>query len=362
MINDKLKTKISKLRISERKELIDFIRNSYSVFNEYAKVEKCPHCGSNHIVKNGTRNDITRYLCRDCGKSFTYKSNTVLHGIQKLNKWNMFVEDFITLNISTIKEITEKLDISTQTAIDWRHKLLSALASKESKFKNETIEFDEANFLISRKGRRNLGIVDKIKYKQWRKSQVGDSDYNVKVFFTYSRDNKNLDLFVSHMGRTSVKNLENYFLPSKFNSYTAITDKHRSYSSYFKKNDIEHKTFLSKDHVNPLENDVHNQTINAYTREFKNFVNKHMKGVSTKYISFYAKWFEFIMNTKKMIQNRISEAKPLRFDFADEICYNVLDDLNGLELYRQSEYSFTNFLKVNRRTNWGNCKYHYYAA
>ena len=275
----------------------------------------------------------------------------------------MFVEDFITLNISSIKEITKTLDISIQTAIDWRHKLLSALVSKENKFENETIEFDETYFLISRKGVQDLGIKNQKVYRKWRrgKAKIGDSKYNVKMFFTYGRENSHLDLCMNHMGRSSVEKLENYFLPNKFKNIRIISDEHITYSAFCMKHNIPQQTFNSKDHVNPNDKTIHNQTINAYSRDFKNFVNIRLKGVSTKYLGFYAKWFEFIINTKKAIQNKISENKSSKFNFADEICYNVLADNNGLEFFRQSEYSFKNFLKANGRTIYGSCR-NYYAA
>lgn len=354
---DNLKSKIEKLSVKQKRDLINFIKNSYSVFNEIASVDKCPHCGSSHIVKNGTRNEITRYLCRECSKSFTYRSTTVLKGIHKLNKWNSFVEDFVTLNISTINEIKTKLEISTQTAIDWRHKLLAVLVNKENSFVNETVEFDETYFRISRKGRKNLNIKDKSAYKEWRKSLVGDSKYNVKMFFTYGRENSHLDLCMNHMGRSSVKKLESYFLPNRFQNITLISDEHISYKAFCKKHNITHFTFNSKDHVNPTDATIHNQTINAYTREFKQFVNHHLKGVSTKYLGFYAKWFEFISNVKKTIQ-KISKVK---FNLAETICNNILSDFNGLEFYRQSEFSFIQFLKANQRNDYGSCK-HYYTT
>ena len=141
-------------------------------------------------------------------------------------------------------------------------------------------------------------------------------------------------------------------------NYIFLTDKHPSYKAFCIKHNIEQKTFLSKDHINFDDRQVHNQTVNAYIRDFKDFVNKHLKGVSTKYINSYAKWFEFIINTRK----KIREIKNIKFNIADDICNNVLADYNGLELYRQSEYSFVNFLKNNGRTNFGNCKKHYYAC
>ena len=358
---DKLKSNINKLNVKERLELIDFIKNSYSIFNQYAKIEKCPHCSSVKIVKNGVRNNINRFICKDCGKSFTYKSDTILSGIQELNKWNAFVDDFMSLNISSIKDISKKLKISAQTAMDWRHKLLSSLVSRENRFFNDTIEFDESYFLISRKGRRNMEIGNRNTYRRWREGQVGDTDYQVKLFFTYGRNSGVLELFKSHMGRTSAENLNNYFLPNRFQNITTYTDSHRSYSAFFRENNIAHRTFISTDHVNPDTPQVHNQTVNAYTRGFKDFVNKYMRGVSTKYIGLYAKWYEFIVNVKKEIQRKLSNIEDtINYNITDKLCTNVLTDFNGLEYYRQAEFSFLQFLRSNGRTNFGNNSTHYY--
>ncbi len=360
---DKIKSNINKLKVNERLELIDFIKNSYSIFNEFANVEKCPRCQSNHIVKNGVRNNINRFLCRDCGKSFTYKSDTILSGINELNKWNLFVEDFMSLNITPINDLSRKLDISRQTAMDWRHKLLASLVNRENNFSNDTIEFDESYFLISRKGRRNMAITNRSTYRKWREGQVGDTDYQVKLFFTYGRNTGILELFKSHMGRTSAENLNNYFLPNRFQNITTYTDSHRSYSAFFRDNNIEHRTFVSIDHVNPTSAAVHNQTVNAYTRGFKDFVNKYMRGVSTKYIGLYAKWYEFIVNVKKEIQRKIDNVEEtVKYNIADKLCVNILKDFNGLEYFRQSEVSFLWFLRSNGRHNFGNNISHYYST
>ena len=351
----RLKKNVSGLKIDERKQLMEYIKSSYSVFNEHSDVTNCPHCNSKNIKKNGVRNDTQRFLCKECHKTFDFKTNTVLKGLHKINKWNYFLEDFLSLKISTLKELTENIHICRQTAIDWRHKLLAVMSNRENKFKNDVVEFDESYFLISRKGRQDMNIENKKAYKKWRKSQVGDSNYNVKVFFSYGRIEEQLDLCVSHMGRTSAAHMRSYFLPSKFKNITTITDSHNSYKSFFKAANIEHETFISKDHVNKTNNLVHNQTVNAYTNEFKIFVNSHMKGVSTKYLNLYAKWFEFFKNVSRKIED-------FRFNLTDYICSNVVSDNVGLELYRQSEYSFKMFLKNNNRTDYGVCKNHYYST
>jgi hypothetical protein len=84
---------------------------------------------------------------------------------------------------------------------------------------------------------------------------------------------------------------------------------------------------------------------------------KHLRGVSSKYLNFYIKWFQFIQESK----NQLSKKEELRFNLVDEICENVAQDRFGIELYRQAEVSFVRFLKNNGRTNFGDCKNHYYA-
>jgi hypothetical protein len=265
----------------------------------------------------------------------------------------------MSLNLTSLDELKLKLGVTEQTVFNWRHKLLAALSSKDMLFKNETVEFDETWFLVSRKGRQNLQIGNKSSYRHWRKSQVGDSDYNVKVFFTYGRTSKQLELHQSHMGRTSALDLQRYFMTYKFNDITVYTDSHRSYGKFFKQSPYEHKIFKGIHHVGLNDRNIHNQTVNAYIRDFKNFVNRTLKGVSTKYLNNYVKWYQFINVVKNIVRKKLNE-NVVKFDVVDEICSEVVSDKKGLELFRQTEYSFVKFLEQNYRTNYGDCNNHYY--
>ena len=259
-----------------------------------------------------------------------------------------------------LSNVSKTLDITEQTAFNWRHKLLSALSTRDLKFKNDTVEFDETYFLISRKGRQGLNLgKNRSWYRRWRKTQIGDSKYFVKVFFTYGRTSKKLELYKSHMGRTTVSDLARYILPTKFKHVDFYTDSHTVYNRFFDHTNHVHKTFIGKKHINPLDKDVHNQAVNAHTREFKNFVNRTLKGVSTKYLNNYVKWYQFINEVKNLVRKKLNE-NVVKFNVVDKICSEVVSDKKGLELFRQTEYSFLKFLEYNNRTNYGDCKNHYY--
>ena len=34
----------------------------------------CPHCGSHAVVRNGKRNGLQNYKCKECGKYFSYSA------------------------------------------------------------------------------------------------------------------------------------------------------------------------------------------------------------------------------------------------------------------------------------------------
>ena len=356
----RLKTQIDKLPFEDKQVLAEHIKRTCNIFDgQLSAIKNCRACSSERIVKNGKRKGVQKYICRDCGKHFNFKTNTVLSKIQRLDKWHEFVDDFVSLNIMSLKAMVKKLGISEQTAHSWRHKLISSIVVQtEARFYDEKMELDETLFKLSRKGRRNMDIKDKHSYRKWRSGQTGDSPHNAKVFFAYGRDSRQLDLEMTHTGRTTKKNMEAYFIKSKFKEVTVFSDRHVTYKAFFEENEIKYEMFKSSSvHVSFINKEVHNQYVNAYIRNFKAFTNVHMRGVSTKWLPFYAKWFQHFI----YVRNQLSKLSELKFDFTDKMHENLVQDTNGLEMYRQAEISFQKFLKNNGRSNFGDCKHHYYA-
>lgn len=73
-----LKKNMAKLSKSERRRAIESVRDIIraAMFDDAAgsgyAMERCPRCGSVAIVKKGkSRNGEQRYLCRDCGRTFS---------------------------------------------------------------------------------------------------------------------------------------------------------------------------------------------------------------------------------------------------------------------------------------------------
>lgn len=85
-----LKKSLAKLSRTERRKAVELVGDVVraAMFDDAAgdgyEVERCPRCGSVAIVKKGkSRNGEQRYLCRDCGRTFSGSTGRVL-GTSKL--------------------------------------------------------------------------------------------------------------------------------------------------------------------------------------------------------------------------------------------------------------------------------------
>ncbi len=324
---------------SDRQYLLEKLKNLL-IPKISSVISVCPCCESTNFMKHGSYKTTQKYKCRNTGRVFSHKTNSIFSGIQRQDKLEQLIELLSTGFFPTIKQISEKLSISIQTAFDWRTKLLTALY-EEVNMNNQIIEFDEMFFRISRKARHGL------QYRRKRgKKLVGDNNYNVKVFMSYSRSTKKVELFQSHMGKTSMQDMENYLGSKK--DYVPFSDKHQSYERYFLQRDLIYGNFKASDRVSPKDKRVHVQHLNYYSRVLDHFLNNDLRGVSTKYMQGYLNWIMFFENNIKRKSAKINES--------------VINNKSALNIFKQKEKEFQYFLKNNGRSNYGTFKEKYYKT
>jgi transposase-like protein len=335
-MNTNLHRIVNNLSEAQKLELLTLLRNSLSVFvsNE---VIVCPCCNESNFRKDGKYKAVQKYECKSTGKVFTYKTNTVISGISKINKLTELVNMLGEGDLPTLSKIKKQLGVSHQTAFDWRNKILSALYSKPS-LDNQIIEFDEFFHHLSRKGRQKMAYGR----KRGSRRNTGDNKYTGKVFMAFSRSTGKTDFYFSHLGRTKANDVANYLGTNK--EIVVYSDSHRSYSKFCDENGVGHSTFKAKEHISQTEPSVHVQTINAYAGKFKDMINHYHRGVSTKYIQGYCNWFSFTSNE---IRNGI---KPNE---------KIIENKFALQIHKQKEKEFQYLLRNSGRTNFGDCKIKY---
>jgi len=291
-------------------------------------VNACPYCKHDIVVKNGKAKGRQRYLCKACNRNFTQGTRTSKQGVYKKDKFEQYKTIMFTEGFVSIKTMAKRVGISIQTAFDWRHRILLPLSQSDGNFKGIT-ELDDVWMLYSQKGRKGL----KYSRKRGGSKRRGDNDFQVKMLITSDR-NKTNDLSVTRIGRIKSDDISRKISDRMDKDVTLVSDKHRSISSFAKKNNIEHVSFKASEHV--LDNEYHVQTVNGIASRFKGVFNHYLRGVSTKYLQSYANWFGFVeTNSLKSDEEKIS--------IVDE----CLQNQNGWDIYTSIELLYENFIKNN---------------
>lgn len=248
------------------------------------KITSCPTCKSNSICKNGKHKKVQRYLCKNCGKTFTGKTGTLIHGVQDQAKFDKYLKLMLE-GYYSIKKMAALVEISYQTAFDWRHRILTSFKRTPDEFKGIT-EIDDVWFLYSQKGRKGL----KFKRKRGGSNRKGDNEFQAKVLITADRS-KESDLSLVKIGRIAKEDIDGV-LDGKFHpDSTLVSDKHRSISAFAKSQGLRHKRFLSKKHSAGKE--FHIQSVNQMASRLKGILNHQLRGVSTKHLQNYTNWIQF---------------------------------------------------------------------
>lgn len=124
--------------------------------------QACPDCGSVRFVKDGTRNGLQRFVCRDCGRRFTTTSGTFLEKSNYMwDVWVKVVYDLVNCigMDRTLKSLHDDygcLRMHRETLWQMRMKVLYAAWSIPSPTLRGTIQMDDSFFREGQKGTREL--------------------------------------------------------------------------------------------------------------------------------------------------------------------------------------------------------------
>jgi len=76
---------------------------------------ECSRCRSDLTVRNGSYRENQRYLCKNCGRTFNDKTDTIFaHSKLSLTEWYFMVYVFLRFNTS-IRQVEAELNLSYRT-------------------------------------------------------------------------------------------------------------------------------------------------------------------------------------------------------------------------------------------------------
>lgn len=270
------------LNYKQQRDLLNQLQSALSSSRpilEHRHLTECPYCSSEKLYKHANYTaGGTRFKCASCNKTFNEFTGTSIHRVHKKDLWDGFIR--LMLQSKTIREISKILGIARQTALDWRHKALSAFNTLYTKQFKGVVETDDTYFRFNKKGKR--GVV------KYDRKLRGISNQQVSVMVTADRY-KSIDLTVIKLGRITTSALEKKLNLDRFNKSNIIySDNSRIIKNFFRDLDIQHETFIAKKKYNGK---VHVQNVNNLTRRLKDWVKFNFNNVSTKYLGNYLNWF-----------------------------------------------------------------------
>ena len=244
----------------------------------------CPHCGKTRIHKHGTRSGLQRYKCVGCAKTFNALCGTPLARMRKKGLWLRYMTEM--LDSTVLRKIGERLAIDKKTAFLWRHHFSTWLYKDTPARLGGIVEADETYLRISHKGSRLLN--EKPRKRGGDQSIRGLSKKQVCVLTACDRSDHTLE-FITGLGPVKGQWLDLKLTKRIAPDAVLVTDGLQSYSQFCTKEHIGHVIVQSK--KGGRTNDCyHIQHINAYHGRIKVWVNRHFRGVATKYLNHYLWW------------------------------------------------------------------------
>lgn len=290
-IPEQIKSLFSQLSSKEQLNLLDELSvvsvgssSGPTKIHDDEQILSCPHCNSERIIKHSKYKNGQRYKCNSCNKTFSPTTGTLIHHIKKPDTFERYASIIEQEGLLTIAEMAKRLQISIPTSFEWRHKILLSLPKEKEKFSDE-IQMDDLWFLYSQKGRKGL----KYSRKRGGSSRKGDNDFQAKIIA--ASDKSQVEMKLAKIGRIS-KNDIVCTVGDKFTKNTKlVTDGHSSYSAFAKEAELEHVSFIAKNHKAETGENV--QYINNLAERLKTFINRGLRGVSTKYLQLYVSYFAY---------------------------------------------------------------------
>lgn len=311
-IIDQIKGLFKDLDEQEKKELLKELsfQHEPKISIITFDVHKCAHCQSDKITKYGKSKGVQRYLCKSCNRTFLPTTGTSLHYVKKKSKLAEYSEVVKNEGLHTISYMSKRIGISIPTAFEWRHKLLLSTPKKKDKFEGET-QMDDLWVLYSQKGRKGL----EYSRKRGGSKRRGDNDFQVKIIA--ASDKTQVEMKVAKIGRISNTDIIQAVGDKFKNHQKIVTDGHKSYAAFAKEAKLEHISFLSKNHKAETGENV--QYINNLAENFKTWINRILRGVSTKYLQMYSSYFAYTRKNKFDITNESQISNVMVWDIFTNI-------------------------------------------
>jgi transposase-like protein len=230
----------------------------------------CPRCGNEQCYRHGFANDLQRYRCCSCGRTFNDLTGTPLARLRHKAKWLAYSQ--VLLDALPVRKAADRVGVHRNTAFRWRHRFLHWVKLDRPALLNGIVEADETFLLESQKGSRTLYRPPR--RRGGRAAKRGISGELDCILVARDREGRTIDA-VTGRGALKTAQLERDLLPRLDRQALLISDSHAAYRAFARKHRIAHETVNLRAGVRArrLGNlAIHVQNVNAYHQRFKTWL------------------------------------------------------------------------------------------
>jgi transposase-like protein len=247
----------------------------------------CPGCGNARCYRHGFANDLQRYRCCACGRTFNDLTGTPLARLRHKAKWLAYSQ--VLLDSLPVGKAADRVGVHRNTAFRWRHRFLHWVKLDRPAALNGIIEVDETFLLESQKGSRTLDRPPR--RRGGHAAKRGISSELDCILVARDREGRTVDA-VTGRGALTAAQLERDLLPRLDRQASLVSDSHAAYRAFARKHRIAHETVNLRAGVRArrLGNlAIHVQNVNAYHQRFKTWL-LGFRGVASRYLPNYLGW------------------------------------------------------------------------
>ena len=261
---------------------------------------RCPHCGSEKVVKNGKmKNKTPRFFCNHCKKNYSLYSNTFVQNLKLKNK----LFNYIPLRMEqsgSLRNCAKSLNISLNTSFEWNKKLFGSI---EKIIPNELPGIVETIIVkkdISKKGEKPSGFygfkppdLNTKPSKKYKKAPKLKDPPNispiVQIAIAFSRKGI-LDMKVIQLGELNKSELKKNLYPKIKSSRKILITEDPILKLTFQEKKLSYLVCSPNQKVKNRNKFFDVETVKVVSHMFKQWL-KRFRGVATKYLQNYIKWF-----------------------------------------------------------------------
>jgi transposase-like protein len=254
---------------------------------QFASAPACGHCKSERFITWGHANDLRRYKCKSCNRTFNALTGTPLAQLHRRDAWLDYARALV--DRVSLRRAAERADICLQTSFRWRHRFLQSAKDKRPSVVTGIVEADETFILKSAKGSRKL--VGRLPRKRGGKAKKPglSTDEHDAILIVRDRHGTTTDHILPDLeGRTFSAFLTPVVAPDAL----LVTDGRAAYGQFADAVGILHIA-LNASAGERQFGSYHAQNVNAYQSRLKRWLAP-FNGVATKYLASYLGWWRSI--------------------------------------------------------------------